>query len=115
MVIGNCHMFDLTFCNQEGNFKKDFGTFNSTELSKRVIICTETLLKSMVGPSTEYNSFIHLTVFLLFRVDTPVFMPVGTQGTLKGIVPKQLENLGNLVLFLVFPLKLLREKKISEK
>nr|XP_039265197.1 queuine tRNA-ribosyltransferase catalytic subunit 1-like [Styela clava] len=26
-------------------------------------------------------------------VDTPVFMPVGTQGTLKGITPKQLENL----------------------
>ncbi|CAG8807364.1 7469_t:CDS:2, partial [Racocetra fulgida] len=27
-------------------------------------------------------------------VDTPVFMPVGTQGTLKGITPKQLEDLG---------------------
>ncbi|CAG8573437.1 9387_t:CDS:2 [Cetraspora pellucida] len=27
-------------------------------------------------------------------VDTPVFMPVGTQGTLKGITPKQLEELG---------------------
>jgi len=26
-------------------------------------------------------------------VDTPVFMPVGTQGTLKGILPEQLENL----------------------
>merc|ERR1719381_183500 len=26
-------------------------------------------------------------------VDTPVFMPVGSQGTLKGIVPQQLENL----------------------
>ncbi|XP_023327802.1 queuine tRNA-ribosyltransferase catalytic subunit 1 [Eurytemora carolleeae] len=26
-------------------------------------------------------------------VDTPVFMPVGTQGTLKGIVPQQLEAL----------------------
>jgi len=24
-------------------------------------------------------------------VDTPVFMPVGTQGTLKGMTPKQLE------------------------
>jgi len=27
-------------------------------------------------------------------VDTPVFMPVGTQGTLKGLTPKQLENIG---------------------
>ena len=26
-------------------------------------------------------------------VDTPVFMPVGTQGTLKGITPRQLEAL----------------------
>jgi len=26
-------------------------------------------------------------------VDTPVFMPVGTQGTLKGLVPQQLEKL----------------------
>ena len=27
-------------------------------------------------------------------VETPVFMPVGTQGTLKGIAPEQLEELG---------------------
>jgi len=26
-------------------------------------------------------------------VDTPVFMPVGTQGTLKGLIPEQLEEL----------------------
>lgn len=26
-------------------------------------------------------------------VDTPVFMPVGTQGTLKGMTPKQLEGM----------------------
>lgn len=26
-------------------------------------------------------------------VDTPVFMPVGTQGTLKGLTPRQLEEL----------------------
>ena len=26
-------------------------------------------------------------------VDTPVFMPVGTQGTLKGLVPEQLKEL----------------------
>lgn len=26
-------------------------------------------------------------------VETPVFMPVGTQGTLKGMTPKQLESL----------------------
>lgn len=26
-------------------------------------------------------------------VDTPVFMPVGTQGTLKGLTPLQLEEL----------------------
>jgi len=32
-------------------------------------------------------------------VDTPVFMPVGTQGTLKGLVPEQLEELGcNIIL-----------------
>ena len=28
-----------------------------------------------------------------YTVDTPVFMPVGTQGTLKGMVPEQLEEL----------------------
>ncbi|XP_014216555.1 queuine tRNA-ribosyltransferase catalytic subunit 1 [Copidosoma floridanum] len=27
------------------------------------------------------------------HVDTPVFMPVGTQGTLKGLLPQQLEDL----------------------
>ena len=26
-------------------------------------------------------------------VDTPVFMPVGTQGTLKGIIPEQLKEI----------------------
>jgi queuine tRNA-ribosyltransferase len=26
-------------------------------------------------------------------VETPVFMPVGTQGTLKGLLPEQLEEL----------------------
>ena len=26
-------------------------------------------------------------------VDTPVFMPVGTQGTLKGLLPTQLKQL----------------------
>ena len=26
-------------------------------------------------------------------VDAPVFMPVGTQGTLKGLLPEQLEDL----------------------
>ncbi|KAH3797872.1 hypothetical protein DPMN_151461 [Dreissena polymorpha] len=26
-------------------------------------------------------------------VDTPVFMPVGTQGTLKGMLPEQLKEL----------------------
>ncbi|CAG7815475.1 unnamed protein product, partial [Allacma fusca] len=27
------------------------------------------------------------------EVETPVFMPVGTQGTLKGLLPEQLEKL----------------------
>jgi len=27
-------------------------------------------------------------------IDTPVFMPVGTQGTVKGLTPRQLEELG---------------------
>ena len=27
------------------------------------------------------------------EVDTPVFMPVGTQGTLKGLLPEQLEKM----------------------
>ncbi|XP_044748303.1 queuine tRNA-ribosyltransferase catalytic subunit [Coccinella septempunctata] len=31
-------------------------------------------------------------------VDTPVFMPVGTQGTLKGILPEQLEKLNLQIL-----------------
>ena len=26
-------------------------------------------------------------------VDTPVYMPVGTQGTLKGVLPEQLEEM----------------------
>ena len=26
-------------------------------------------------------------------VDTPVFMPVGTQGTLKGLIPDQLKEM----------------------
>ncbi|KAG9301268.1 hypothetical protein G9A89_012651 [Geosiphon pyriformis] len=29
-----------------------------------------------------------------FPVDTPVFMPVATQGSLKGLTPKQLEDMG---------------------
>ncbi|KAF2905441.1 hypothetical protein ILUMI_00733 [Ignelater luminosus] len=28
------------------------------------------------------------------KVDTPVFMPVGTQGTMKGLLSEQMENLG---------------------
>ena len=27
-------------------------------------------------------------------VNTPVFMPVGTQGTLKGLLPEQLKDMG---------------------
>jgi len=27
-------------------------------------------------------------------IDTPIFMPVGTQGTVKGVLPEQLEQLG---------------------
>ena len=27
-------------------------------------------------------------------IDTPVFMPVGTQATVKGIAPEELEGLG---------------------
>ena len=28
-----------------------------------------------------------------FEVETPIFMPVGTQGTMKGLTTKQLEDL----------------------
>ena len=28
-----------------------------------------------------------------FEVETPIFMPVGTQGTMKGLTTKQLEEL----------------------
>ena len=31
-------------------------------------------------------------------VDTPVFMPVGTQGTMKGMLPDQLEELNCQIL-----------------
>ena len=32
-------------------------------------------------------------------VDTPVFMPVGTQGTMKGLTPQQVKDVGcNLIL-----------------
>lgn len=34
----------------------------------------------------------HITL-VHHHVDTPVFMPVGTQGTLKGLLPQQLEEL----------------------
>ncbi|XP_001607235.2 queuine tRNA-ribosyltransferase catalytic subunit [Nasonia vitripennis] len=36
---------------------------------------------------TGYMQLVH------HHVDTPVFMPVGTQGTLKGLLPQQLEDL----------------------
>ena len=32
-------------------------------------------------------------------VDTPVFMPVGTQGTLKGLTSDQLDELGCRIIF----------------
>ena len=28
------------------------------------------------------------------KIETPAFMPVGTQGTIKGILPKEMEDLG---------------------
>lgn len=28
-----------------------------------------------------------------YDVETPIFMPVGTQGTMKGLTPEQLEDL----------------------
>ena len=28
-----------------------------------------------------------------YEVETPIFMPVGTQGTMKGLTPEQLEDL----------------------
>lgn len=28
-----------------------------------------------------------------YEVETPIFMPVGTQGTMKGLTPEQLEQL----------------------
>ena len=28
------------------------------------------------------------------EIQTPIFMPVGTQGTVKAVLPEQLENLG---------------------
>lgn len=31
-------------------------------------------------------------------MDTPVFMPVGTQGTLKGILPEQLSKAGSRIM-----------------
>lgn len=40
-----------------------------------------------------------ITIYCISRlphadVDTPVFMPVGTQGTMKGLLPEQLSGLG---------------------
>ncbi|XP_011499254.1 PREDICTED: probable queuine tRNA-ribosyltransferase [Ceratosolen solmsi marchali] len=37
---------------------------------------------------TGYIQVVH------YDVETPVFMPVGTQGSLKGLLPQQLEQLG---------------------
>ncbi|XP_034951761.1 queuine tRNA-ribosyltransferase catalytic subunit 1 [Chelonus insularis] len=42
-------------------------------------------------PTTKART-AHMTL-LHGNVDTPVFMPVGTQGTLKGLMPQQLEEL----------------------
>lgn len=33
-----------------------------------------------------------------YHVDTPIFMPVGTQGTIKGLTSQQLENLNVQIL-----------------
>ena len=32
------------------------------------------------------------------RIDTPVFMPVGTQGTVKGMAPEELDEIGTQIL-----------------
>ncbi|XP_026472284.1 queuine tRNA-ribosyltransferase catalytic subunit-like [Ctenocephalides felis] len=44
------------------------------------------------------NARVGLMSLLHHDVDTPVFMPVGTQGTLKGLLPDQLVNLNCQIL-----------------
>ena len=43
------------------------------------------------GTSSARVSKLHLPHA---TVDTPVFMPVGTQGTMKGLTMKQMHDLG---------------------
>ncbi|XP_063423142.1 queuine tRNA-ribosyltransferase catalytic subunit 1-like [Mytilus trossulus] len=49
-------------------------------------------LKILAECSTTKARACHMTLPHSI-VDTPVFMPVGTQGTLKGLLPEQLEEL----------------------
>ena len=49
-------------------------------------------LKILAECSTTKARACHMTLPHSV-VETPVFMPVGTQGTLKGLLPEQLEEL----------------------
>lgn len=77
-------------------------TSKTKNLSTALNFRLEKLLKNMKEPSLKYQ-VLHECPVTKARVgkidvvhhfiDTPVFMPVGTQGTLKGLLPEQLEDL----------------------
>ncbi len=50
----------------------------------------------LIKEAKELNSNARLGILKTEHsvIETPVFMPVGTQGTIKGILPKEIESLG---------------------
>lgn len=55
---------------------------------------TKPLTYSITSECKTSKARVGLMVLPHGSVDTPVFMPVGTQGTLKGMLPQQIDNLG---------------------
>ncbi|KAL1496962.1 hypothetical protein ABEB36_008005 [Hypothenemus hampei] len=52
------------------------------------------LIFELVGKCTTTKARVGKMILPHGPVDTPVFMPVGTQGTLKGMLPEQLKSMG---------------------
>lgn len=85
------------------------------------------LFESMAGTSSEFalsfkiikkcsTTKARASVLTLphATVRTPIFMPVGTQGTLKGLLPEQLEQLNcNLMLSNTYHLGMRPVRNIS--
>ncbi|XP_014234632.1 queuine tRNA-ribosyltransferase catalytic subunit 1 [Trichogramma pretiosum] len=83
VIINNCikNSRDLTSCQHEASMKMP------AESSKKPLEFEVRAECPVTKARTGFMQLVH------HHVDTPVFMPVGTQGTLKGILPQQLEEL----------------------